>query len=869
MRTRIVFLAAIAAGLLCATVRPAPAASPDASGPGDRSAAPTVVLATDGRARQAVVVGPEASEETRSAAKELAEYLGRIAGAPFEVRTGDGTAGLAVGVAADFPAVRHGVAFEPGDPFRRDEYLLRTHAGGAYLIGASPTAVVLAVWDFLHRLGYRLYFLTDTWEVVPSRRHLAIAVDAVERPDYVVRDAPRGAPWGDRALWQRWRRRNRAISSFSLVTGHAYGGIVQANREAFAAHPEYCALVDGERRLPGRAGVENIKFCISSPGLRRLVVAHAVRILKADPGRDCLSMEPSDGGNWCTCAACTAMGSVSDRAVLLAGEVAEAINRLGLGPKYVGIYAYSQHSPPPTVDVRPRVIVSVATSFIRGGYTAEGLIEGWHARGATLGIREYHDVFAWSHDAPRKARGGDIAYLCRTIPYFHAHGARFMNSENADSWGANGLGYWISPRLLWDVEAAGRVDALVEHFLYHAFGPAAEPMRGFYRLLNLDRSVRTGEDVVARMYRHLDEARRCTADAAVRGRLDDLVLYTRYLELYHGYRAAKGADRQQRFERLWRHVYRMRGRMMVSTRAVCQRDRFRDRSVEVPQAAAWNVPEPENPWKSSRPFGEAEIAAIVSAGIAANEPTQLDFEPARFSDDLVPAAPLHLPALDPAPRPDRFRGSQKVFVWLAGEGAGAEPGGRPLRLEVTGGLIAHYRDRGNVRITLHAADEATLEPVARDESVPPDGRSRQVVLRSPYAGLHTLGWTDGNDMTRLVLPETVPLTFRSSLDDPLEPSGRWSLYFYVPRGTRKVGGYASGRGGRLLDAKGAAVWSFDTLDRPGYFSVTVPDGQDGALWKFENCAGSRRLMTVPPCLAARPADLLLPREVVEADARQP
>ena len=51
----------------------------------------------------------------------------------------------------------------------------------------------------------------------------------------------------------------------------------------------------------------------------------------------------------------------------------------------------------------------------------------------------------------------------------------------------------------------------------------------------------------------------------------------------------------------------------------------------------------------------------------------------------------------------------------------------------------------------------------------------------------------------------------------------------------------------------------------GWFQVKVPEGQDGRLWKFENTHGRRQLVTVPPYLAISADDLLLPKEVVEAD----
>ena len=57
------------------------------------------------------------------------------------------------------------------------------------------------------------------------------------------------------------------------------------------------------------------------------------------------------------------------------------------------------------------------------------------------------------------------------------------------------------------------------------------------------------------------------------------------------------------------------------------------------------------------------------------------------------------------------------------------------------------------------------------------------------------------------------------------------------------------------------------MDAAGYFSVPVPEEQDGMFWKFSDSRGSRMLMTVPPYLATSVETLLLPREVIEADKR--
>lgn len=813
---------------------------------------PEVSLASDGQAQMPIVVSREATVDVREAAAELADYLGRISGAVFRVEdtvaasgVSVGQKGIVVGLFANFTDLPLEVKVESGG-VNRDQYVLRTTGDGLYLLGTTPAAVQCAVWDFLHRQGYRLFFLTNTWEVVPNRPSLTVAIDVIEQPDYVTRQAPRGAPWSDRDLWRRWQTRNRMNSSFVLNTGHAYGGIVRRNQQTFDEHPEYFALVGGER--PSGA---NAKFCVANSELRQVVVDDAVRELKAQPERDSISMDPSDGGGWCECEACRDMGSASDRALTLANDVAAAINDLGLGKKYVGMYAYNDHSPPPSIKSHPNVVISVATSFIRGGYSVEELVSGWQAQDAVLGIRDYHDVFAWSHDLPRSARGGNIDYLTRTIPWFYEHGSRFMNSENMDSWGANGLGYWLTPQLLWDVDNAERVDELIEDFLVNAFGAAKEPMRVFYQLINRDHdSVRSHQDVVARMYRCLDEARTLTSDPSVQARLDDLILYTRYLELYGEYRNAEGKARQQGFERVWRHAYRMRDRTMLSTVALCDRDRFRDRSVKVPDDLS--------SWKSSEPFAATEITKILASGINANQPTVLAFEAKKYSDDLVLATQLNLPHVVPGGYDERGRGRQQVYTWLP-------ESHRQVELDVTGGLIQHYRDRGNVKFSLYSPQEVTLDAVDQDDSVPPDGEQRRIVLTSPYSGLHRLEWTDGSDMTRVVLPATLPLTIRSTLEDPMRLGGRWDLYFYVPRGTKLVGGYSDSTKGKMLDGDNEVVFDFSTMKAAGYFSVAVPEGQDGTLWKFSDSRGSRMLMTVPPYLATSVETLLLPREVVELD----
>ena len=414
--------------------------------------------------------------------------------------TGDGSTGIALGLPAHFPALRLKDAWLNPGLFDRERYLLRSHARGLYVVGATELAVEHAVWDLLYRIGYRQFFPGPTWEVVPEVRDLSLAVDAEESPDYHSRRIWYGfGPWDyAEEPYRQWCSRNRTASALGLSTGHAYGGIVSAKRAEFAQHPEYFALVGGQRQ----SGHENAKFCISNPGLRKLVVQYANDYFDKTPDADSVSVDPSDGGGWCECEACAQMGSVSDRAVTLANEVAAAVAPRG---KLVGMYAYNYHSPPPRIRVHPQVVISVATSFLKGGLTVDEIMAGWSAQGATVGVREYYSVNTWDRDLPGRARGSDLAYLAQTIPDFHAQGARFLSAESSDNWGPNGLGYYVASRILWDVGEAKRVAEIVDDFLRRAFGPAWEPMAEFYQQLDRSRPHLVYDDQLGRMYRALAE----------------------------------------------------------------------------------------------------------------------------------------------------------------------------------------------------------------------------------------------------------------------------------------------------------------------------------------------------------------------------
>jgi Domain of unknown function (DUF4838) len=801
-------------------------------------------LAINGKALLPIIVGKDASERTRQTAKTLAAYLAKISGAKFEIQAGDSSSGLVVGTAKDFPALAR-KQWDANDPTRSEDYLLHSHPHGVHVVGASDLAVEDAVWDLLHRLGYRQFFPSATWEVIPETRDLKILVDAQEHPSYYSRRIWYGygpPPWSA-AAYADWCVKNRAVNGIDIHSGHSYDGILARNKKEFEKHAEYLGLLNGKRT--------STKFCISNPGLCQLVVVDALAHFAKEPALQCVSVDPSDGGGWCECDECKKLGSISDRAVTLANEVAAAVAAKYPG-KFVALYAYSQHAPPPSIKVHPRVVINVATAFIKGDYTVDQLLDGWQKQGATVGIREYYSVHPWDRDLPGKSHGADLKYLQMTIPHFHDKGARFLSAESSDNWGPNGLGYYLAARMLWDVREAKNVEALRADFLDKAFGPAREPMARFYQLIDAANRPLLSDDLIGRLYRALAEARAKTGDANIRARLDDLVLYTRYLEQWSDYSKATGADRQKAYEALVKDAYRMRKRLLIHTAALVRDVPRRDKAIAIPAEAADYHKEAENPWISNEPYTSEEMDALVAKGIAQRK--LFDFTPLSFSDKLVPATPLKLANVSTGTMGLYSRGVRNYYTWI-------EKAPATLMLKATGGIV--YTTSGDARFALYPSAEVESKAVDH-ATVTPDKKEHEIALKTNFTGLHRLELSDRTGGTTLTWSDSLPMTVASSPDQPGAFHGRWTMYFYVPKGTKVIGGFSEGAG-NLVNGSGKTVHTFAAA--PGYFNVPVESGEDGKLWKFQNSQGQRLLMTVPPYLARNGQELLLPAEVIERDAK--
>jgi hypothetical protein len=821
-------------------------------------AAEDITLAENGKAPFPIVVSTGSSETNRANAAVLAEYLKKMTGAEFAIEEGDGSRGIVLGVQADFSGLPKRFDLDPQDPLRSEEYALYSHPAGFLLVGATDLGVQNAMWDFLHRKGYRQYFPGPEWEIIPSVSKLAAGYDEVQKPSFYMRKYfyNGGTSQERKALFDDWQRKNRMQSGQDVNTGHSWNGIFERNRDAFLANPELRAMVNGERIL----NEKNPKFNLVNPELRKLVVEDRLSEMRKNPEQKSISIDPSDGGSFDESEEGKAFGSISDQVVLLANDVAEAIDKEFPGTP-VGMYSYGFYSDPPSIRVHPNVVVQITTAFRQTPMTLQEQIQAWAKQGAAVGIRDYISVPVWDFDLPSRARLSWLSKYINNWRNYHAWGVRYYKAECSDNWGIMGLVYYTGSRVLWDVNDPVTAESVTEEFLQNCFGPVISEMSEFYNLMA--KKPILGPDLINRLYSSLQAAMDKNPPQAVMTRLHSLACYVRYVELYSRYIELEGEDRRDAFKVLATHMFRSDERRMTATRGV-MRMIARESGLQWPKELILTFRRGAPPWALDEPpYTVEEIEAFVKEGIKNNE--RLSFETISYSDDLVPVTPLLKEKDYPV---GEFGISDKrslFYTWADSEGSEWK-----IKLTNVRGPKPNAREPKPrlLRVELwSAADLLGEAPVDQQIIEVPMGETGEVVLKSANKGLHWVSLVGPEVGDILDLDETKLWTVTSVPDAPVQMMPRMvprgAFYFYVPEGTRILGMWIDGEG-VLKDPDGNVVK--ELVKQDSYLKFDVPENMDGKFWKFDNWRGRPLLLTAPSYFASTPELLLLPREVVEADA---
>jgi hypothetical protein len=494
-----------------------------------QTAAP-VVLARAGNANATIVVADGASPAERAATSELAAYLGKITGATFPVRTAQekphGTLIL----------VGKGAAELGPEGFR-----IRTQGGNLLLTGADDDGVEFAAYTFLEKyLGVRWFWPGELGEVVPRQSTIALEpIDDAQKPDFQWRNrGPSGALWGATSGPTEMHARERLMGiteehqrqvrlwdkrskwgGWKIYGGHSLGEIFPPEKYA-RAHPEYYALINGKRAVPGSDYdyKHRGQVCTTNPEVVQAAAEWVSRFYDAHPEYRAVHITMNDGGGFCECDRCRALDSgrvmqrsgidaeeskgsgrntiITDRIYTFVNQVSERVQKKHPG-KYVVSMAYSRYiMPPEKIGLNPYVIPQYC---MWGAYRHanpelkrehETIAAAWARAARKAGIYEYYINGSW----PGLHRLV-VPYIAESIRYLKRQGIRLYQTQSGDEFGTNGINYYVAGKLLWNASLDER--EILDDFYTRAFGRAGPAVQRFHARLEKAwaDSTRDGRDV--------------------------------------------------------------------------------------------------------------------------------------------------------------------------------------------------------------------------------------------------------------------------------------------------------------------------------------------------------------------------------------
>lgn len=326
----------------------------------------------------AVIVTPANASITETyAANRLKYYLEKITGADIEIITDRETAEYEISVGktnrtdCDFSSSPDG------------SYIIASTDNRIVINGAGNKGAINGVYAFLEKYCGCHWYESEVI-VVPENKNLTVPDDidikytpffefsetdtkSSRDPEFSVANGLTGGVYKRLSPEQGGAVEYIGGSSHTLVNQYCKPSVY------FEEHPEYFALVDGERT--------GTQLCLTNEDVKDIVTAEALALLKEkhnpDASLQILSVTQADNGYYCQCENCKALddanGSQAGTVLTFANEIAARIKAAGdYGNVAIDTFAYQYSRKAPSAVVpRDDVIVRLCSIECCFGHTLD------------------------------------------------------------------------------------------------------------------------------------------------------------------------------------------------------------------------------------------------------------------------------------------------------------------------------------------------------------------------------------------------------------------------------------------------------------------------------------------------------------------
>jgi len=503
-------------------------------------------LIREGEARCGIVLDAKASGSEQLAARELKTYFHKVTGADIAIESGtapmDDRLPIYLVTPENEPARRFGLEDEL-KKLSDEGFLTRITPTEIVIAARKPIGVLYGTYTFIEdHLGVRWFMPGEEGEYVPKKSSVSVENGRIARnPRFDERRIAESSQktsvfYHDTWEWMarnkmnlrvnaiHWKNKEHAewLKDRGATTGG--GGHILANfvpdEEYFDTHPEYFALVRGERKKSG-GSVGKYGYvaqrCLSRPEVVNLGVRYIENFLATVPRADGFLIGNNDGGGWCECADCVAMsdpgelkrGRVSTYFFKYINEVARRV--LEKQPDaYIYAWAYQNfRDAPKNINLDPRLSVQFCTHgrCYRHALDDEScptnkvvreMMATWKAYPNRKGVFEYYNCFAGGTAAQKVVLYVPLEeIITRDIRFLASQGYTFWRGASSfvdgdfpaafdypavrESWRARFQDLYIATRLLWNPDHD--LEAIKQEMADGFFGKASKPMKAYRDLL--------------------------------------------------------------------------------------------------------------------------------------------------------------------------------------------------------------------------------------------------------------------------------------------------------------------------------------------------------------------------------------------------
>jgi len=297
-----------------------------------------IILTQNGKSNYQIVVANKATEFDKKAGKVLKKYLQQISGVELPL------------VADEVPVKQHEIIIGNNrhlqkleidvnfEPLEDDGFTIRTVGEKLIIAGGKKKGTLYGVYSFLEDyLGCRKYSSKVT-DIPKQTKIELLSINDTQVPVIKFRDTHyRDTNDPEYTEWHKLDHNSRGGHPDWGFWCHTFNRLVPPDKY-FKTHPEYYALVKGER-MP-------TQLCLSHPDVLKILLKNLREEIQQKPDAHYWSVSQNDNVGYCQCSDCKA---IDEREGTPMGSVLEFVNKVAaeFSDKTISTlaYQYSRSAP--------------------------------------------------------------------------------------------------------------------------------------------------------------------------------------------------------------------------------------------------------------------------------------------------------------------------------------------------------------------------------------------------------------------------------------------------------------------------------------------------------------------------------------------